>query len=105
VETGVFGLALFLWLLGKTFRVGLSFSRKAKDPFYASLGLGLAAWLVTAFVANLFGDRWNFLQVCGYLWVIAGMVAHAMKVEQSEPPEEDAAEEVQAILPEDAVMA
>jgi hypothetical protein len=33
-------------------------------------------------VANLFGDRWNYLQVCGYLWVIAGMVAHALKLEE-----------------------
>jgi putative inorganic carbon (HCO3(-)) transporter len=79
VETGVFGLALFLWLLAKTFRVGLAFSRHAKDPFYASLGLGLAGWLVAAFTANMFGDRWNYLQICGYMWVIAGMVAHALK--------------------------
>jgi O-antigen ligase len=105
VETGIFGLALFLWLLGKTFRVGLMFSRRAKDPFYASLGLGLAGWLVTAFVANMFGDRWNYLQVCGYLWVIAGMVAHALKVEQAEAQESDAAEDVETPLPDDAVLA
>jgi O-antigen ligase len=105
VETGIFGLGLFLWLLGKTFRVGLAFSRRAKDPFYASLGLGLAAWLVAAFVANLFGDRWNFLQVCGYLWVIAGMVAHALRVEAADPGEGDAAEDIEAALLDDAVLA
>jgi O-antigen ligase len=105
VETGVFGLALFLWLLAKTFWVGLMFSRRAKDPFYASLGLGLAGWLVVAFTANMFGDRWNYLQICGYMWVIAGMVAHAKKVEEAEPLESDAAEDVGAPLPEDAVLA
>ena len=105
VETGIFGLALFLWLLGKTFRVGLAFSRHAKDPFYASLGLGLAGWLVTAFVANLFGDRWNYLQVCGYLWVIAGMVAHALKVEAADPQESDATADVETPLPDDVVLA
>jgi O-antigen ligase len=105
VETGVFGLALFLWLLAKTFWVGLMFSRRAKDPFYASLGLGLAGWLVVAFTANMFGDRWNYLQICGYMWVIAGMVAHAKKVEEAEPFESDAAEDVEAPLPEDAVLA
>jgi putative inorganic carbon (hco3(-)) transporter len=105
VETGIFGLALFLWLLGKTFRVGLQFSRRAKDPFYASLGLGLAGWLVTAFVANLFGDRWNYLQVCGYLWVIAGMVAHAKTVEDADVPEEAAAADLETPLADHAVLA
>jgi len=83
VETGICGLALFLWLLGKTFRIGFALSRAAKDPFYASLGLGLASWVVVAFVANLFGDRWSYMQVCGYMWILAGMVAHARTVENS----------------------
>ncbi len=104
VETGIFGLALFLWLLAKTFRVGLSFSRHAKDPFYASLGLGLAAWLVTAFVANMFGDRWNYMQVCGYLWVIAGMVAHALKVESAEAEESEVVDTLETAFPDDAVL-
>ena len=94
VETGVFGLALFLWLLAKSFRVGLAFSRRAKDPFYASLGLGLAGWLVAAFTANMFGDRWNYFQICGYMWVIAGMVAYALKAEQAEPAGIEEAEDL-----------
>jgi O-antigen ligase len=105
VETGIFGLALFLWLLAKTFRVGLAFSRRAKDPFYASLGLGLAAWLVAAFTANLFGDRWSYLQVCGYLWIIAGMVAHALQVEEAGQPETELACDPETPLPDDAVLA
>jgi len=105
VETGMFGLAIFLWLLGKTFRVGLALSRRAKDPFYASLGLGLAGWIVAAFVANMFGDRWNYLQVCGYMWVIAGMVAHAQRMEEAGPSESDVAESVETLLPDDAVLA
>jgi hypothetical protein len=105
VETGIFGLFLFLWLLGKTFKVGLEFSKHAKDPFYASLGLGLAAWIVAAFTANLFGDRWSFLQVCGYMWVIAGMVAHARTLEEAKTEETDPAEDVELTLPDDAVLA
>lgn len=105
VETGIFGLILFLWLLGKTFKVGLDFSKHAKDPFYASLGLGLAAWIVAAFTANLFGDRWSFLQVCGYMWVIAGMVAHARTLEEAKTEETDPAEDVELTLPDDAVLA
>jgi O-antigen ligase len=82
VETGLIGLALFIWLIAKTFLTGFRLFRRAKDPFYASLGLGLAAWLLCAAVANCFGDRWGFLQVNGYMWAIGGLVAHAWKVEQ-----------------------
>jgi O-antigen ligase len=105
VETGILGLALFLWLLAKTFRVGLWFSRHAKDPFYASLGLGLAGWLVAAFTANMFGDRWNYLQICGYMWVIAGMVAHAKTVEETSLPETDGADNSEMQMADDAVLA
>jgi O-antigen ligase len=83
VETGVAGLLLFLWLLSKAFLVGYQLFRSARDPFLASLGHGLAAWVVCAAVANIFGDRWTFLQVNGYLWVIAGLVAGALVLEQS----------------------
>jgi hypothetical protein len=53
----------------------------------------------------MFGDRWNFLQVCGYLWVIAGMVAHALKVEGEEAEESAPAEDAETPLADDAVLA
>jgi O-Antigen ligase len=83
VETGVLGLLAFLWLLFWTFRTGFSLYRHTKDPFFASLGLGLAAWVVTAATANFFGDRWTFLQVNGYMWVIGGLVSQAWLMERS----------------------
>lgn len=86
VETGILGLIIFLWLLIKTFWTGFRLSRRAKDPFRASLGLGLAVWVVCAAVANFFGDRWTYLQVGGYMWVIAGLVAHSLVLEQSPAP-------------------
>jgi O-antigen ligase len=81
VETGFIGLVLFLWLLGKTFLTGFGLFRYANDPFLASLGLGLSAWVVCSATANFFGDRWSFLQVNGYMWVIAGLVARGWALE------------------------
>ena len=77
-ETGLVGIAIFLWFLWKTYSTGYRLARKAQDPFLASLGLGLACWVVCAAVANFFGDRWHFLQVNGYMWVIAGLVARGL---------------------------
>jgi len=86
-ETGIVGLLIFLWLLSQTFWSALRLFRQAKDPFFASLGLGLLAWLVCSAAANLFGDRWSFLQVNGYLWVLGGLVSQALLLEQQEAPE------------------
>lgn len=82
LETGIVGLMIFLWLLAKTFGTGYKLFRHARDPFLASLGLGLAVWVVCSFVANCFGDRWTYLQVNGYLWVLGGLVARALILEQ-----------------------
>jgi O-antigen ligase len=83
VETGVVGMLFFLWLLGRTFFSGLWLFWTATDPFFKALGLGLACWMVSCVVANCFGDRWSFLQVNGYMWIIAGMVAHGLTVESA----------------------
>ena len=83
VETGVIGLALFLWLLAKTFAMGFRLFRKAREPLLSALGLGLASWIVCAAVANFFGDRWTYFQISGYLWVLAGLVSKAFVIESS----------------------
>jgi len=49
-------------------------------------------------VANFFGDRWTFLQVNGYLWVLGGMVSQALVLEReskAEPDSADAQPEIQ----------
>jgi putative inorganic carbon (hco3(-)) transporter len=85
VETGILGLLIFLWFLLKTFRVGFHLFRRAKDPFFASLGLGLCAWMVCAVAANCFGDRWTYPQVSGFMWVLCGLVSQALLIENTEP--------------------
>jgi putative inorganic carbon (hco3(-)) transporter len=81
VETGIVGFVVFLWLLAKTFGEGYRLFRQARDPFFKALGLGLIGWLVCAVTANLFGDRWTYLQVNGYMWIIAGLVCCAREIE------------------------
>jgi putative inorganic carbon (HCO3(-)) transporter len=87
VETGVVGLLVFLWLLATTFFAGFKLFRWSQDPFLSSLGLALATWVVCAAAANFFGDRWTFLQVNGYMWVLGGMVARGLLMEEEGPQE------------------
>jgi len=84
VETGVVGMLVFVCLLFRMLLDSYGLYRHARDPFLASLGLGAIGWLICSIVANCFGDRWTFLQVNGYLWVIVGLVCRARELEDSE---------------------
>jgi O-antigen ligase len=88
VETGLLGLVLFLWLLKGMWGLGFSLARSAKDPFWASIGLGFVALISSAAVLNLFGDRWTYQQVTGFLWVSLGLVARGLLVQQEEEDEQ-----------------
>jgi putative inorganic carbon (hco3(-)) transporter len=97
VETGVSGLAFFLYLLFRMFRTGWRLYRSASDRFLASIGLGLAVWMVSAFIANMFGDRWMYLQISGYTFtVLALAVRGQMIADEEEETEQPAAQEVVA---------
>jgi len=97
VETGVIGLALFLWLLAKTFLVGYRLFRRARDPFFSALGLGVAVWIVCTTTSNLFGDRWTYFQISGYLWVLAAFVSRGLAIESSRLREERSSESLGAV--------
>ncbi|HLJ48633.1 MAG TPA: O-antigen ligase family protein [Bryobacteraceae bacterium] len=96
VETGIVGMALFLWLLFGCIRAGFRLFRAAADPTHAAIGLALAMWVICSIAANCFGDRWTYLQVNGFLWVFAGFAARAWSLEHQAEAEPAAAE----VMPE-----
>jgi hypothetical protein len=49
--------------------------------------------MVTAFVANMFGDRWMYLQITGYLFTILALVVRGHAIVQAEQEELDAESE------------
>lgn len=87
VETGIVGLILFWWVLGKGIAVGWALFRSPADPFLKSLGLGLATMIVCAVVVNFFGDRWVRLQVNGFLWTLLGCAARGQLIVQQRKAE------------------
>lgn len=89
VETGILGLMLFLFVLAKASRQGIRLYRSARDPFLKSLGLGFSLLMACVFVVNLFGDRWLYVEVNGFLWVLLACVVRGQMIEnqsQQEPP-------------------
>ena len=50
----------------------------------SALGCALFAMLICVLVVNFFGDRWTYLQVNGFLWVLLGLVARGLYVVSQE---------------------
>lgn len=89
VETGVVGLMMYLFLLQQMFALEWRLFRRAHDPMYRGLGLGLLLALCSGMVANCFGDRWTFLEISGPLWILmaAGVRANQLIMAPNQQPE------------------
>ena len=77
VETGIIGMIFALMLLQQMLSLGFRLFRRAKDPLYKGLGLGLVLATCSCAVANFFGDRWTYLEIMGLLWVLFGIGVRA----------------------------
>ena len=93
VETGLVGLLLFLAIFCKLFKIGFRLYRTATDSFLKSIGLGLSGLMLTAFVANMFGDRWMYFEITGYTYAFAALAVRAQQItDEGDPEEEEDAE-------------
>lgn len=91
VETGAVGMVVFLVLLGKLFGLGFRLYRTATDSLYRSMGLGFCLWMVAVGLVNLFGDRWTYVQISAFTWVLAACVVRAQSLSDQTAAEEEAA--------------
>jgi len=90
VETGLTGLVLFLAIFSKLFKIGFRLHRTATDSFLKSIGLGFSALMISALVANFFGDRWMYFQITGYTYAFAALAVSAQKMtDEAESKDED----------------
>jgi O-antigen ligase len=92
LEQGATGLLLFIVVLGEMIRRGYILFRSSSDRFLSSLGLGFAACMVGAAVANIFGDRWTYQQIASYWWILLAVTGRAqlLGTEAAEEAHEDA---------------
>jgi O-antigen ligase len=84
VETGIIGLVLAITMLQQLLASAYRLFKRATDPLYQGLGLGLLVATCSCIVANFFGDRWTYLEITGLLWVLAGAAIRATHLMESE---------------------
>jgi O-antigen ligase len=90
VETGIIGLIIALFLVQQMLAVGYRLFRRATDPLYRGLGLGLFLATCSCIVTNFFGDRWTYLEITALLWVLVAAAIRATLLAESEPMTESA---------------
>jgi putative inorganic carbon (HCO3(-)) transporter len=73
-EQGIIGILLFIGILFMALFSGLELFRTGISPFHRALGLGFSAAVIACMITNLFGNRWSYFPVGGYLWVFWGLV-------------------------------
>lgn len=84
LELGAVGLLLFLSILVICWKMTWQLFRNSKDSFLSGLGCATFVMLCTAAIVNFFGDRWSYLQVNGFFWVLLGLVARSMILTQQD---------------------
>jgi putative inorganic carbon (hco3(-)) transporter len=90
VETGIIGFIITLFMLQQLLATPFRLFRRATDPIYKGLGLGLFLAVCACIVANFFGDRWTYLEITGLLWILVAAAIRALELSTSTLPAESA---------------
>jgi len=77
-ETGIFGLALFAWLMWKCWALGIKAMRRARDAFDRALGVGLCGAVVAMGVNCAFGDRFFNVVIASSFWILCALAEDAV---------------------------
>jgi O-antigen ligase len=88
VETGIVGIMIVLLMIQQMLAVGYRLFRRAEDPLYRGLGLGLFLAVCSCIVTNFFGDRWTYLEITGPLWVLVATAICATHMPEDKPENE-----------------
>jgi len=97
VETGIIGMIIVLCMLQQMLAVAYRLFKRAEDPLYQGLGLGLFVAMCSCIVANFFGDRWTYLEITGMLWVIVAAAIRALHFTETEPATESAVQQAPVV--------
>lgn len=75
LEQGILGLILFLSIFFMGLKAGWNLYRHSDDGSVRGMGLGFIGMTIASLVANFFGDRWSYLNLMGYFWIMLGLVS------------------------------
>jgi O-antigen ligase len=77
VETGIAGFIFALLLLQQMLAISYRLFKRASDPLYKGLGLGLFLAICCLIVTNFFGDRWTYIEITAPIWILVSAAIRA----------------------------
>ncbi len=89
-QMGIPALLLFLWLLFRTYRLGVHVYRSGGDAFGRAIGMGAVAMVVGVVGVNMFGSRMVDIVVSAYFWIYLAALAHLWLEAESQARQADA---------------
>ena len=98
VETGIVGLMIVLLMFQQMLALSYRLFKRAEDPLFRGLGLGLFLAICSCIVTNFFGDRWTYLEITGPLWVLIGTAICATHMPEDKPGDEPAPDDSMAAV-------
>lgn len=81
-EQGVIGIVVLALVLIRALLSGWKLFRVGRSRFHRGIGLGFLACMVACTLMNLFGDRWSYFVLGGYVFVLWGVVDRAVTLSQ-----------------------
>lgn len=75
VETGIFGLTAFLYLLYSIFRLAVKNLKEVKTPYFQGLGIGFLAGFVGLLVHAIGANTFIIVRIMEPFWFIVGIIA------------------------------
>jgi O-antigen ligase len=86
-QMGIPALLLFLWLIYRTWELGVRVYRSVGDVFGRAVGMGGAAMAAGLAAVNMFGSRMTDMTVSAYVWIYLAALAHMwVEVESRQRP-------------------
>ncbi|GAH78475.1 unnamed protein product, partial [marine sediment metagenome] len=78
-ETGLIGLAMFMWIVIMLFKSTVSFLKKIElkteeDSFYQAVGLGLLGGITACLIHSFVDNNLYMPLVATFFWVLLGLV-------------------------------
>jgi len=83
-EQGIIGIWLFISVLYFALKYSIILNKKATDPFFKGLGLGISGTVIACIITNMFGNRWSYIQLGSFFFVSMALIVRANIIEEEQ---------------------
>jgi O-antigen ligase len=92
-EQGVVGIWVLVTILFVIMKNSVHLHKQTDDPLLKGLALGMVGITSALAVTNVFGDRWTYIQISAFYWVLMALVMRSSLINGKEGQQESISKE------------